>query len=357
MRSLLVTISYNMMVTLGFCRSAHFVRAFVPNAIHRASNSQSLRDSSRGVARFGSASATTNGGSGTNNLVSVEESLEAFKSGGDNIVFVDGSFYHKGERNGRTEFEAGPRLPGAKFMDMLDISTSKDLYPELNPQGLYAMLPPKDLFAATMDAFDIKNSDRVIIYGREGTTFTPRTWFLFRTMGHENVQLMQGSLEDWKTAGGPVDENPTTVLPAKDLDTSQPLTYKAQDPFDVVDMDYMLKIVQKEGEATIVDPRGSSFAKKGYMPGAIHLPYSSLVEPDNKLKLKSSAELEKLFEAAGVDIQSEKPIVCSCGSGVSVCHVYLALQECGRKGDTVIYDGSWNEWSQNLDAPKVVPEK
>ena len=117
-----------------------------------------------------------------------------------------------------------------------------------------------------------------------------------------------------------------------------------------------LGVVQSE-EATIVDPRGSSFERKGYMPGAKHLPYSSLVEADNKLKLKSKEELEQLFEQAGIDIQSEQPIVCSCGSGVSVCHVYLALEECGRKGTTLIYDGSWNEWSQNPEAPKVVPVK
>ena len=166
---------------------------------------------------------------------------------------------------------------------------------------------------------------------------------------------MQGSLEDWVKAGGPVDKESTTVVSTRDVDTSNSPKYEAQDPFDVVDMDYMLRILQEDREAIIVDPRGSSFAKKGYMPGAIHLPYSSLVEPDNKLKLKSPSELEELFASAGVDIQSKQPIVCSCGSGVSVCHIYLALEECGRKGDTFIYDGSWNEWSQNPDAPKIVP--
>lgn len=242
-----------------------------------------------------------------------------------------------------------------------------------------------------MDAFDIKNSDRVsflpsacltrvdwiiysmlalfverlifsvalvrkvIVYARDGSIFTPRTWFLFRTMGHENVQLMQGSLEAWVEAGGPVDTEATEILKAEDLDTSKPSAYQARDPSNVVDMDYMLRIVESDGDATIVDPRGSSFAKKGHIPGAVHLPYSSLVEPDNKLKLKNPDELKEVFASAGIDIQSEKPIVCSCGSGVSVCHVYLALEECGREGETLIYDGSWNEWSQNPAAPKVVP--
>jgi len=207
-----------------------------------------------------------------------------------------------------------------------------------------------------MDAFEIGNSDRVIVYARRGSIFTPRTWFLFRTMGHENVQLMQGSLEDWVDAGGPIDEDSTVVLSANDVDVTQPTTYKARDPVNVVDMKYMLDIVEKgEDAAIIVDPRGSSFAKKGHIPGAIHLPYSSLVDPDNQLKLKSPANLKKEFQKVGIDIHSDIPVVCSCGSGVSVCHIYLALEELGRKGQTLIYDGSWNEWSKNPDAPKVFP--
>jgi thiosulfate/3-mercaptopyruvate sulfurtransferase len=196
---------------------------------------------------------------------------------------------------------------------------------------------------------------QIIVYAREGSIFTPRTWFLFRSMGHSNVQLMQGSLEDWIEAGGTVDKESTTVPRAADLDLSKPSSYQtATDKLaDVIAMDEMLTIVSDQ-EAIIIDPRGSSFAK-GYIPGSIHMPYSSLVKADNQLQFKSKEDLQALFEQAGVDVNSEKPIVCSCGSGVSVCHVYLALQECGREGVTLIYDGSWNEWSQNPNAPKTIP--
>ena len=188
-------------------------------------------------------------------------------------------------------------------------------------------------------------------------------------MGHENVQLMQGSLEDWVAAGGPVDEEPTTVILAKDLlkdddasspvSPSQPSKYIARDPIDVVDMKTMVDYIEQRDnmECTIVDPRGpKSFNENGHMPGAKNLPYRSLVQAENPLKLKGTDELKVLFHQAGIDIQSEKPIVCSCGSGVSVCHVYLALEECGRKGKTVMYDGSWNEWSQDPHVPKVITE-
>jgi thiosulfate/3-mercaptopyruvate sulfurtransferase len=198
---------------------------------------------------------------------------------------------------------------------------------------------------------------QIIVYAREGSIFTPRTWFLFRSMGHGNVQLMQGSLEDWMEAGGPVDTESTAVPRAKDLNLSKPSSYHqpaTDKPADVIAMDEMLTIVDNQEAVIIIDPRGSSFAK-GYIPGSIHLPYSSFVKADNQLQMKSNDELQALFKEAGVDVKSEKPIVCSCGSGVSVCHVYLALQECGREGATMIYDGSWNEWSQNPNAPKCIP--
>lgn len=177
-------------------------------------------------------------------------------------------------------------------------------------------------------------------------------------MGHQKVLLMQASLEEWMEAGGPVDTTPTTVIRAQDLDTTEPTRYQATGPTDVCTMNDMLKFLEEEdGEKSIIlDPRGSSFAK-GYIPGARNIPYSSLVTPENQLKLKPIDELKAIFEDAGVDINTDKRIVCTCGSGVSVCHLYLALQECGRTGETLIYDGSWNEWSKNPTAPKVIPSE
>lgn len=175
-------------------------------------------------------------------------------------------------------------------------------------------------------------------------------------MGHEKVSLLQASLEEWIEAGGPVDTRPTVVTQAKDLDLSKPTSYQARDnPIDVCSMNEMLGFVE-ENESIILDPRGSSFGK-GHIPGTLHVPYSTLVSPDNKLKLKSKDELEAIFENAGIDVHTDKRIVCTCGSGISVCHVYLALRECGRTGEILVYDGSWNEWSQNPNAPKVVPSE
>jgi thiosulfate/3-mercaptopyruvate sulfurtransferase len=225
-----------------------------------------------------------------------------------------------------------------------------------------------------MDAMGIKNSDQVIVYGREGSLFTPRIWYMFRRYGQERVGIMEGSLEEWVDKGGQIDTDAISddlLFWAKDLVAAKVTTanYKvpadAKEPF--VDMEQVLQMVNKqqhandddnEPETIIVDTRGSSFAK-GHIPGAVHIPYSSLVEKDNSLKLKPRAELMSILKSKGLgksDDGTKSPrVLLSCGSGVSVCHMALVLEECGYDSP-IVYDGSWNEYGKDPDTPKTFPE-
>ena len=345
------------------------------------------------------------------------------------VVFIDGSWYHKPDpvtnihRNPAREFQVGPRLPNSRYLDIDAIATTYELFPDDNPKRLPHMMPPAKLFGLAMDAYGIGNnetnnddnieSDHVVIYARRGAVFTPRTWFLFVSMGHDpnKVHLMQGSIEDWIEKGGSVDdgsllgENEQSsntigdgfddcfnegILDVKRLYTSrydnEPI-YRTNvaTAKHICDKDEVLDAVNRHLEkennsdgtsnnestntnssddgftkTVIIDTRGSGYSKKGYMPSAIHFPYQKLVTPSNKLVFQPKEVLHKLWEEKGIDyLDSKLKIIFSCGSGVSVCHGYLSLKELGREiteENTRVYDGSWKEWGRmEEDLPRILP--
>lgn len=181
-------------------------------------------------------------------------------------------------------------------------------------------------------------------------------------MGHDptKIHLLQGSLEEWIEAGGDVEHEPTVIPKARGLDLEKECTYTAQDACNICGMQEVLSTVASVGvdlnkNALIIDSRGSSFTQ-GHIPGATHIPYSSFVDPGNMLRFKAKKDLLDVFAQAGVDVLDKRQIICSCGSGVSACHVFLALEQCGRideNRNTVIYDGSWAEWELDTNTPKI----
>ena len=358
-------------------------------------------------------------------LVSIQDVLTAqqsaqttFTNNANNpkVIFVDASWYHRPDpttnqfRIPSAEYIHGPRLPSARYIDIDSVATTHELFPHDNPNQLPHMFPPPFLFGVAMDAYNIQNEDHVVIYAKRGAVFTPRMWFLFVSMGHDEnrVHLMQGSLEDYVEnvnmgVGGDgqsfveehsladssdgneakmeryYEEEYTTyfddgVLNVKRLYNA----YVGMTPRYKVSVSQASHICNKEevldainsnlksmesssngaddNETIILDTRGSSYAK-GHMPSAIHLPYAQLVDPNNSLILKSTSEIKQMFDDRGIDyLNPNKKIILSCGSGVSVCHGYLALKQLGREmseENTRIYDGSWTEWREYPDLPKV----
>ena len=291
------------------------------------------------------------------------------------IVFIDGSWYHKPNpvtgltRNPSQEYIKGPRLPDARYLDIDAIATTKEMFPDENPKDLPHMFPPPKLFGLTMDAYNIQNDDHVIVYARRGALFTPRVWFLFISMGHDpnKVHVMQGSLEDYIEEGGLIETTTDSLLVSCPEETVQQqkdvTTWVGESYVDFFDQGILdvARLYQKhyatttpqyslsvssamhicgkeevldavnqhlegvDDDATtmqkkpvvILDTRGSGYTKNGYMPSAIHLPYSQIATPDNALTIKSKESLKKLFEDRGIDyLDPEQKIILSCGSGV-----------------------------------------
>ena len=277
------------------------------------------------------------------------------------------------------------------------------------------MLPSRQLLDLVLDALVEGNNDNnnddsmveqkkktkdweqthIIVYGQtfKGCSFIPRVWFTFWRLGlFARVSILNGTLEDDWT--GPMELTSITVPWMKDIllpssmddkntqNNKDTKRQEAQDDTPPLQQDKSIVVVKRDqvlqdanGDPTILlDARGSSFAKKGHIPGAIQIPYSTLMDHNNNnrnnnnrnkkdivadsnnLLFKDREAMQTLFQQAGVDPTTKQTVVCSCGSGVSACSLYVALLECGRDyKNTFLYDGSWQEWSQIKTLPKVFP--
>ena len=292
----------------------------------------------------------------TSNFISIPEAITLHQKKAS--IFLDGS-WHLGERDGRKEYEAGPRIQGAQFFDIDDVAT---IYKEKN---LPHMMPSKELFSHAMDHLGISNDCHAIVYGTEGCFSIPRAFYGFKAMGHNNVKVLKGSLKEWIDANGPIETEKRESFYVKNLDLSKDASYKATDPQNVVDKDFMLDIVNEKnkdciivdarsaGRFTATEPEPRPGLRGGHMPGAFNVPFNTLLDDENK-NLRSKEEIVNIFKEAGVDIDTEKTIVTTCGSGVTASWLSIALEECGRDPSKIfLYDGSWIEWASSEGSPIV----
>lgn len=250
------------------------------------------------------------------------------------IVVLDGSWHMPATgRQAKTEFEAS-HIPGAQFFDIDAISDEKSPLPH--------MLPSTVRFASAVKAMGIGDGTRVVVYDTAGLFSAARVWWMFRVMGHADIVVLDGGLPKWVVEGRPVTADAT---PPKFPHHFTPRANAAL----VRDLADMKRIVA-DGSEQIADARGPGRftgteaeprpgLRGGHIPGSRHVHYASLLEPDGTMK--PPAALREIFAAQGVDIA--KPVVTSCGTGVTAAIVALALATLGR-GDVAVYDGSWTEW-------------
>lgn len=257
------------------------------------------------------------------------------------LSIVDAAWYlpvHK--RDARAEYEAA-HIPHAVFFDH-----DRVVEPDT---GLPHSLPNEKLFAQFAGSMGIAATDTVVVYDGPGLFSAPRAWWMFRTMGVEKVLILDGGFDRWKSEG-----RPTTA----ELPRIAPCLFEPRFDEDRVASLAEMRGVVAGGSAQVVDARPAGRftgdepeprpgMRAGHMPGARNLPAANLSENGSLLPPE---KLEAAFEEAGVDL--DRPIVSSCGSGITAAIVTLALESLGKR-DAKLYDGSWAEWSTQGDTEAV----
>ncbi|HDX8862517.1 3-mercaptopyruvate sulfurtransferase [Klebsiella michiganensis] len=242
------------------------------------------------------------------------------------------------ERDLNAEYQAG-HIPGAVFFDIEALSDHTSPLPH--------MMPRAEAFAVAMRELGVSSDKHLVVYD-EGNLFSaPRAWWMLRTFGVEKVSIVAGGLEGWRRDGLPLEQG-LPELPEGDFDGRV-------DPLAIKRLTDVL-LVSHEGSAQIVDARPAGRfngqvaeprpgLRSGHIPGALNIPWTELVING---ELKTTDELNEIFARQGVDF--ERPIIASCGSGVTAAVVVLALTTLGVNGVS-LYDGSWSEWGARTDLP------
>lgn len=258
------------------------------------------------------------------------------------VTVVDASWYMPGDkRNPRMEFEAA-HIPGAVFFDIDAISDHATDLPH--------MLPTSGAFANAVGALGIGNGKTIVVYDGAGIFSAPRVWWMFKAMGHDAVKVLDGGLPKWKREGRALESGTVHSTAASFTAAAKPEIVRSFDDVMGVVQNKSAQIVDARSASrfTASEPEPRAGVRGGHMPGAANVHFRSLLTDDGTFK--SPTEIRAIFDKAGVD--PARPIVTSCGTGVTAAILMLALNEIGVD-NVALYDGSWTEWGSRPEAPVV----
>jgi thiosulfate/3-mercaptopyruvate sulfurtransferase len=256
------------------------------------------------------------------------------------VKVVDATWYLPTmQRDAKSEY-AQSHIPGAVYFDIDDIADAGSPLPH--------MLPDPVKFSSRVRKLGLGDGTRIIVYDNNRYSASARAWWMFRVFGHEEVAVLDGGLAKWRAEGRPLDDR--TVRPREAHFTARLNSLLVRDleqiRANLVARREQVLDVRSAARFAGTEPEPRAGLRPGHIPASANLPYTDLISADGTLL--SAADLRRRFSASGVDV--EKPIVTSCGSGVTACTAALALDQIGAPA-VAVYDGSWTEWGGRGDTP------
>ena len=254
---------------------------------------------------------------------------------------VDGTWHMPQlKRDAKREFIEA-HIPGAVFFDIDEIADTKSPLPH--------MLPSPQKFAACAGKLGIGDGDSVIAYDTKGGVVSAaRVWWTFRVFGHENVAVLDGGLRKWRAEGHPVRQGSPAPKERQFTPKVHPTLVRNLEEIraNLASRQEQVLDARSRGRFVGTEPEPRPGLRGGHIPGSLNLPYEKLYQPDGTLLPPDM--LRDAFVKAGLDPQ--KPVVTTCGSGVTAAVLALGLHLLGRR-DVAVYDGSWTEWGGRGDTP------
>lgn len=277
----------------------------------------------------------------TNSLISVQFLKENLSA--ENLIILDASMKPVGKAAISTPL-ASTYIPGSLRFDfdheICDLNSS-----------LPHMMPTAEFFTEEMQKMGINQNSAIVVYDKVGIYSSPRAWWMFRAMGHDQVAVLDGGLPAWVNAGFET----ASQLKEKPQQRGNFVSHAQNQAF--VDSTYVMNALQN-ASFSVLDARSSNRfkgleeeprqgLKRGHMPNAVNIPFANVLEGE---LMKSKLSLQSIF-----DQYKNKKMIFSCGSGATACILALAAEQAGHKNLSV-YDGSWSEWGLASSNLPVVTE-
>lgn len=257
------------------------------------------------------------------------------------LVVLDASWYlPQMNRDPLREYRAG-HIPGALFWDLEAMSDRSSPLPH--------MLPEPEVAGERIAALGVSNADAVVVYDGSGVNLSaPRAWWHFRVLGHERVAVLDGGMARWRAEGRAEESGDVERGPASFRATLRPDLVRSLDQVRSAVGNASLGLVdaRSAGRFEGREPEPRAGLAGGHIPGAKNFPFAQVVDASGKVLPPD--ELKARFEAIGLDLT--KPVIATCGSGVSAAALALGLEVAGHR-EYAVYDGSWTEWGGRSDTP------